>query len=532
MEIPVLHDALTGSFHETVGLHEKIWIDPVCAITEIHDVDYSSGLASGLDQLYLVVQNYLGGGETWSSGYRVDFALGDAVCLWQSFEVVQSYLGGAEAWTSSHQVDFALGRAVCVLHTLEIDQAYLGGSETWSGSYGQEFSTGRAACLDSLYHIDQPYVGGNERWPSRYESFFSAGRSSALYQEFEVVQPYKGGAETWAFRWDAYGRSVTTQLFLVGTETTEIAGLGVTVSCVYEFKTNTTAGTAFALDSVNPDRRFEIVSRYDGRRFLHFLATAATGVVSIDTLNGKPRAVDVRSVFEATENRSVVLLDRYCFTETGYVRLPYVYDRANAGRYLLRIQEESYFEYVACLTNIHTGLVTTVTTADLAESVDDLKDQCAGDAEWQLEWETSVRFYHPDRPNQWRDRVLWRFLTKDGFHWKQGPVVSELRAVRLPSFMELHFTADWPYRSLEQQIAAYQFRPTQENDYFDLGVWISDSARIDTSERPVLTIPYASETRNYDVHVPRRESTRYVAVAPIRKYPYEEVGSLAILFIP
>lgn len=598
VDLPVRQDWHRGSFHETTGLYEKVWIDPVYAIREIYDIDYSSGLASCLavrfdvEQSYMggsetwltayraefangkavclwqsfdVVQDYLGGTETWAGSHGQDFALGRAVCLWQSFEVVQDYLGGTEAWassheqyfaigravclwqqfeviqgylggsetwTSSHGQDFALGRAVCLCHEFQVIQDYIGGSEAWTSSYGQDFALGRAVCLNQIYQIDQPYVGGNEHWPSLYGSYFASGEAVALIQCCDIIQPYQGGREDWIFRFDNNVPSVTGQMFLVGTENTEIAALGVSVGCMYEIKTMATGGTAFAFDSVNAERYFGTVFSHDRRFNYHYLANAETDTVLIDTLGGGPRTVDVVSTFEVPETSSLELLGRYDFTEYASAGTFYAFDRQNAGSFLLCLQEEAYYEYVACLTNVHTGLVTIVTTPQRDESLSSLAEHCKGDAEWQVEYETRVRFYNPDWPDRSRDPVLWRFLTAGGKHWKPGPVVSDLRATRLPSFTEVHFTADWPYRAFEQQIGAYQFQATEEGDWFDLAVWISDSLRFDMNENPVLTIPYASDTTNYDVHVPHRETTRYIAVAPIRKFPYEEIGALSVIHIP
>ncbi len=252
----------------------------------------------------------------------------------------------------------------------------------------------------------------------------------------------------------------------------------------------------------------------------------------IDAPGGGIRYVGILSTFDIPDNRSFQLSSCYDFTEAVTVCLPYSYAVGNTGLFLLQLQEEAYYEYSACLTNLHTGLVTTVTTTDLNESVKNLEEYCVGDASWEMKYETTVRFYRPDRPDQARDPVRWRFATRGGKHWKQGPVVSELRAVTQPSFLELHFTADWPYRSLELPIHTFQFHATEEGDFFDLGVWISDSLRFDTEQQPLLTIPYASGTTRYDVHVPRQENTRYVAVAPIRKFPYEEIGAFSVISVP
>ena len=598
VELPVLCDRFRGSLHATVGVYEKVWIDPVFAIVERHDIDYSSGLASCLDQSFDVIQDYLGGSEiwfgsfqadfangeavclwhtfevvqsylggseswtsshqfdfalgravclwhtfeviqsylggveAWASSHQVDFALGRAVCLWQNFEVVQSYLGGAEAWASSHQVDFALGRADCLWQSFEVIQGYLGGSESWTSSQEQFFALGRSVCLFQNYQIDQPYVGGNEGWSSLYESFFSTGQSNGLLQGFDVIQPYMSGREDWTFRYDIASPSVTSQMFLVGTENTEIAALGVSVCGGYEIKSPWSTEATFAYDSIREDRYFAVLSSHDDCWLYHFLATAATGEVFIDVLNGQPRLVDAVSIFNVPECSRIEISDRYDFTEYASVRLCSDYEIISPGRFLLWLQEEAYFVFTVCLTNLHAGQVTTVVTTNLEECISTLAGQCTGEAQWQMEYETTARFYNPDRPDQSRDSVLWRFVTKDEKHWKQEPVVSDVRAVKLPSFMELHFSADWPYRSLELQINACQFQPTQDGDWFDLGVWISDSARIDTDERPLLTIPYTSETTNYDVHVPRQETTRYIGIAPIRRFPYEEIGALSVIFVP
>ncbi len=107
----------------------------------------------------------------------------------------------------------------------------------------------------------------------------------------------------------------------------------------------------------------------------------------------------VLSTFDVPENRSLHLLGRYDFTENASVRLPCSYAVGNAGRFLLQLQEEAYYEYTACLTNLYTGLVTMVVTTDLNESVKNLEEHCVGNASWEMEYETTVRFYRPDRPD-------------------------------------------------------------------------------------------------------------------------------------
>lgn len=497
VDLPVRQDRHRGSIHETTSLYDKTWIDPVCAIAGHFDIDYSGGLASCLGR-FDVVQDYLGGTESWSGSHKVDFALGAAVCLWQTFEVIQSYFGGNEAWPASHDVYFALGRSVCLYQT---------------------------------YRIDQPYVGGVEEWPSFYETSFSSGGSNALYQTLDIVQPYTGGGEIWTVRLDIKTSCMYGQVFLVGTDTAVVVP-GAAVACTYDTLKHQFSEVAARFDSVREPGVFSTIFHFDRRVYRDVLIPAVTTGIDIDGFSGQARSADIRSVFGVFETQTFDLSARYDVTETASIVLPYGYDADNGGRFLLRLQEEAYYEHAACLTNLHTGLVTIVTATDLAGAVESLEDRCVGDARWELECWTTVRFYSPDRPDQVREPVRWRFMTRDGEHFKQGPVVSGLRAVTLPSFLELHFTADWPYRAFESRIDNYQFRPTREGDWFDLGIWTSESILIDTEAPPILIVPYSRDIRNYAVHVPRGETTKFIAVAPIRRFPYEEVGMLAEIDIP
>ncbi len=86
-------------------------------------------------------------------------------------------------------------------------------------------------------------------------------------------------------------------------------------------------------------------------------------------------------------------------------------------------------------------------------------------------------------------------------------------------------------------IDTWQLEIPEDGDFFDLGVWVSDSVAIDTETPPILSLPYSDAIREYAVHVPRTGITgtaavKYIGVAPIRKFPYEEVGPLAEIFIP
>lgn len=492
------YDRERGREFFAVNRYEKIQVDSFAVFFGMYGIEYSSGISS---------------------------------CLFQGFDIELLYTNGNESCAGTHDIDFALGKAACLDCSIESIQNYNGGCESLMNSHDVFFALGRSNCLYQTFRIDQPYTGGSEQWPSLHETF-CPGRTDILVQSLDVVRSYNGGREEWTVRLDCVVQSATSQMFMFDTENFATVGPGTGIYGIYEIRTNSAVDTNFLYDRIGKDRYFELASFYDCRMLFHYLVTAVNGEVMIDTLNRLPRSFDLASVFEVTERYSFDLPNRYEYVEAGSISLPDTYGIANAGYFLLRLQEEAYYEYTACLTNVHTGFVSTVMTTDLHESLGELEQQCLGDAEWQLEYAVTARFYDPDRPDQLRDPVRWRFVMKDGEHWKPGPIVYDVRAVRLPSFMELHFNADRPYRSIESLIEANQFRSTREDDYFDLGVWISDSIWIDTDEQPVLTIPYASDTSDYNVHVPRRETTRYIGIAPIRRFPYEEVGALSVIFIP
>lgn len=375
-----------------------------------------------------------------SGTFGIEHSSGKTSCLLQQFDIERSYMEGHGSWSGTYDSGFALGRAACLDWIMESIQNYSGGGETWTNSHDACFALGRSVCIYQVFHVDQPYHGGAEQWPSQYATN-SPGQANIVLESLDVVR-YDDNCKNLPFRFDSVVQSTVAQVFLFETENHATIGFGTKVCGIHEAKTNATVEMCFSYIGIGIERHFEVVSHCDYRMYFHYLAMAATGEVTIDTLNRLPRSFDLTSMFETVEKSLVGVSGRHEIVEAGSVSLSCVYGISNAGYCLVRLQEEAYYEFTASLTNVHTGLVSIIMTTDLQEALDDLEEKCRGDAEWELEYAVTARFYDPDRPNQLRNPVRWRFVTQDGEHWKPGPVVSEVRAIRLPSFMELHFNAE------------------------------------------------------------------------------------------
>ena len=156
---------------------------------------------------------------------------------------------------------------------------------------------------------------------------------------------------------------------------------------------------------------------------------------------------------------------------------------------------------------------------------------------WELELANSVRYYDPQKAPIFEPPIRWRFLTFADRHWKIEPRIFGLTARKLESTLEILFEAVWPYQAIEHLVTTFQFQPTEQESgsdeyFFDLGVWLSESPVIDVQTLPNLTVPYMPDRKDYAVAASLTAGTKFVAVAPIRKFPWNQVGELSLLWVP
>jgi len=523
------------------------------------DSFYSSGKAVALRQTFDVEQPYICGMESWACLLESFYSSGKAVALCQTFDVEQPYIYGTESWACLHESFFSSGKAVALRQTFDVEQPYIHGTESWQCTLLADYSSGQSVVLRQTFDVEQPYVCGIESWPGTHETWFSTGQTLCLVQSFDIDQPYLRGVESWtgihasvgpaqesalALRYDAIrpdrycgiGNIYSTW----GQSTTEVAshydigtpGLSfkiVSVDGWYDSLMDHCVDVPFQLDSVQYDKYWTTVSAMDQQCYQHGILYADVSIV-LDSFSDKPRIVGCPSRFSAVEYSQAAVIGLFQCPEMAASCLAGIYGIRQAQEQLVRLQEEALYEYSATLINVVTSFEVGHRSEQEMEVVTPLRDHCTDDGLWQLELATAVRYYNGSATL--KEPVIWRFLTKNGKHWKQGPEISEMKVEALESFFQLQFSARWPYHSIAVLIDVYQLETPQEGDFFDLGVWVSDSVWIDTETPPILTIPWSRDIRNYAVHVPRTPTTKFIAVAPIRRFPYEEIGTLAEIFVP
>jgi len=495
--------------------------------------------------------------------YDIGYSSGQAVCLLQYFDVIQSYRRGQESWQASFEAFYALGEALCLSQTYDIVQSYKQGAETWSCFFESFYARGNASCLSQTYDIVQPYTDGSESWRGGYDAFFSTGQSVGLIQTFDVELSFMQGAESWL----AFHESVdgTLRKFIVAlvydvvqrdyhesirsVHSTYVIHTAAAVGG-YNQETDGLASPVFSIDSrhdtlaqqstlvpvlfdgIQYDRVWSALSMTSQYFTYRLLLHTVTPTIILDTFSGMPREVDCRSQFDQCKHRHVSMIGWLYSPEISSCRLTGVYESRKAQEQLVLLQEEAIFEYSATLINVITSLEVTHTSFMPLDITRPLLPYCVGDATWEIELATTARYYDPKRPASYKEPVLWRFVTKDNQHWRQGPVVSNITVETLDSFFQLRFSANWPYQAIRLTVETFQLEPPQEGDFFDLGIWTGDSVVIDTEAPPVLAIPCSCDIRDYAVHVPRTPTTKFIAVAPIRRFPFEEIGAMTAIFIP
>ena len=565
VDIP-LHrdDAALSVGHVLAVRFDSIRSDIVACLPVRFDIDYSSGQAVCLIHEYEVFQTFLQGSEAFCVALESHFSTGRADCLSQSFEVVQSYLGGSESWPVGYDQFFAAGNAFCLCQSFNVDQPYVQGAEAWPYFHVVFYSSGTSSCLVQTLDVDQHYIRGDESWPNHYESVFSSGSSICLIQTFDVFQPYVQSEESCCFGYevvDGVLRDVTVlaqhfdsvqrdfQWFIdvrysalamsvagvAGLHDMIVNGFNVPVasfSGIHDSLSLQHVYMAGGFNSVRYDAIISMPFALDLIRYCKIHQDLLTTTLVVDTFSGRPREIGQHATFDVRKIQDVRLVCVYHVPETSSQVIAAALDILKMNDMIARFQEEALYEYYATLVNVITSAEVTSTSHVGQGDMSSLRSFCTGDSLWEIELAAAVFYYDPNRPASFRDQFRWRFVTKEEKHWRQGPEISDLAVEALDSFFELRFSAEWPYRSIARWIDSWQFETPEEGDFFDLGVWTSDSLEIDTEAPPVLTLPWSCDIRNYAVHVPRKETTKFIAIAPIRKFPYEEIGKLAEIFIP
>lgn len=483
--------ARTGPFPPVISKHDSVFPDRRIVFVSLHGSFFSAGKAVCLFYDYDVVQPYVGGRETWDSTHDAFFAKGNAVCLAQSFDVVQSYLQGAETWFARHDVIDGSRRDVVLLAQVH---------DTLLPDFHAAFSD-RYDRL-SLQMTQQSFAAGVTAWDGLAE----------FVQRSEVKTTQCQTIRTW---------------FEIVRETT-----GAGFCSVYEIGRENACLQLFGYEVTCLERSLTFPTRYDVHRYRDILIHATPGGVVIDVFESGPRLVEQISLLDSPEVSRTLWTGRYDRPECAHACFDSEYRSRHTGRTIVYLQQEAICEYTATLVDVVTGVETTVASSSMTGFAESLAPHCTGDTEWEMELATSVRYYAAARRPMFESPVRWRFVSRENRHYRQAPYISALSVQKQDSSFELRFDARWPYEPIAHYVELFAFRPTEEEDFFDLGIWASDSFAVDTDLPPLLTLTYTRDRNDYFVHVPREQTTKFLAVAPIRRFPFVEIGTVTQIFIP
>ena len=419
------------------------------------------------------------------------------------------------------------------------------------------FAKGEAVCLVQRYDINQSYLQGREAFLSEYEAVDGARRDLVLLiQTHDAVLPdYRASFD------DCYSSlSLRGAEQRFGLDIVSLTGQAAYLQCS-DIKTGNdfVVLVMFSIDREVPatgfcgkysivvenrslslcyydidclERSWTVFGSHDANRYSHALLAMRSVPVEIDPLSSGPRIVEHATLFDVPETFQLAVCSVFDVPVSSHVLWDGYYEQLKRSDVIVYLQEEAIYEYSATLTDVIAGQETTVVSASMIGFTDSLAPACVGNTEWEMELAVSVRYYDPNRKPVFENPVRWRFQSHDQNYYRDAPRISEMSVMKLESSFELRFEARSPWQTIEHLITLFPFQPVEKEDFFDLGVWRSDSFLIDTNEPPLLTITYRRDQSDYFLHVPRESGTKFLAVAPIRKFPIEEIGILTQVFIP
>jgi hypothetical protein len=459
---------------------------------------------------------------------------------------------------SVHDAWFANGKAVCLVQYHDVDQLHTRGQEAFFSCHETFDGTRRdLMLLVQLHDIDQSYIQGRESFFSQYDVIDGARRDLVLLvQTHDTILPdyhvaFAGCYSSLSLRGmeQRFGLEIVSRegqaAYLQCSDVKTVNGFAARFLFSMERETPVTGfpgGYSIAVENRNLalfqydidclERSWSVWGSHDVYPYRHVRFAMSSTPVAIDVLDSGPRLIEHAAFFEATESSHAVLRSVFDVPASSHVLWDGRHEQRKRGGMLVYLQDEAIYEYRATLTDTVTGRETTVASASMIGFADSLAPHCVGNTEWEMELATSVCYYEVTRKPVFENPIRWRFQSHDQKHYRDAPRISDVSVVKLESSFELHFEARWPWQSIEHLVSLFQFQAMEEEDYFDLGVWRSDSFLIDTNEPPLLTLTYRRDQSGYVLHVPRGPDTKFLAVAPIRKFPMEEIGILTQVFIP
>ena len=421
----------------------------------------------------------------------------------------------------------------------DVIQPYEQGAAILSWTLDSEFSTGTGTCLRQKFDVIQLYTQGIETVPIITAST-SAGEIVCLTQTFDVCPSHDFRVESVCFSLNCNVVLLSSVLQTWSTFSDTYSG---SHSGAVPVKFDTVHGSIVesstlydVLNIIGSETGILIQSR-DDLSYRYVLCSLATDEVVLDEFGSSDlgaiiRHVSVTTYYDVFKLHSVCVAFGFDVPESGRVLYASSFDTIAYGHALLHLQDSALYSYIIGLTNVVTGYEIVETSIFRTSVSDSIKEFCVEDSEWELEFSETVDFQNPSKPSIITTDMKWRFLTDEGKHYKTMPQVYNMAANKLPSSFELQFEAVWPYLNQEALIQVFELKPTEiDAEFVDLGVWTSESAWVDTTKPPLLTLPYSQDVKNYSVHVPYSSETRFIAVAPIRKYPREEIGKLVELYV-
>jgi len=423
--------------------------------------------------------------------------------------------------------------------------------------HDSRFSKGEAVCLIQRYDIEQLYIQGREAFFSQYEVIDGARRDLVvLVQTHDIVLPdhhaafadcYSSLSLQRSEQWfgleivSPEGRAAYLQLSDIKTVNDFAAWYLFSMNREvpvtefpggYSIAVENHGLALFQYDIDCLERSWSVRGSYDVHPYCHTLFAMSSARVEIDVLASGPRRVEQTTFFDATETFHAAVRSVFDVPVSSHVLWDGCHEQLTKGDVIVCLQEEAIYEYRASLTDVVTGRETTVVSASMIGFVDSLAPSCVGNTEWEMELATSVCYYDTNRKPVFQNPIRWRFQSHEQKHYRDTPRISDIAVVKLESSFELRFEARWPWQTIEHLVHLFQFQTVEEEDFFDLGIWRSDSFLIDTNEPPLITLTYQRGQHDYFIHVPRGANTKFLAVAPIRKFPTEEIGILTQVFIP
>ena len=425
---------------------------------------------------------------------------------------------------SLHDSCFAKGKAVCLIQTHDIIQSYLQGQEAFWAQY--DVIDGARRDLVLLTQIHDTIIPD---YRASFQDSYSTLSFREVEQRFglEIVSQEGQVAYPQTLDIKTVNAVDILTLFSIDREIpfTEFCGgfsIDVENLCL----------ALFQYDVTCTERFWVACGTHNMNRYSHALFAMASSFVQLDILASGPRIVAQKTIFDATETAYFALQHDFDIPPSIHHLWDSRYEQLKTGNVIVYLQEEAIYEYSATLTDVITGREITIVSASMTGFVDHLAPDCVGDTEWEMELATSVRYYDVSRKPVFENPIRWRFQSHDQKHYRDAPGISEISVVKLESSFELRFEVHRSYQTIEHLIEIFQFQPMEEEDFFDLGIWRSDSFLIDTNEPPLLTIPFRSDQSDYFIHVPREPNTKFLGIAPIRKFPMAEIGILTQIFIP